>query len=310
MNPKHLKRDQRGQAFVITILMIASLLGLTALVLDVGSWFRAHRQLQATADASALAGAQELPDNPGNASGLANDYAAKNTSDLQGVTVSLSQTYVPNDTIKVHVTKPAEGFFSKVFGINSVNEGASATARTAGMKSALYVAPIVVNKKHPMLNNCGGPCYGPSYQTTIPVSATGAPGAFGLVNLDPTTNGTTGASTLAGWIENGFDKYLDIGSYASDPGVKFNSNGIQDAMQQRIGTEMLFPVYDTYSGQGSNAQYHIIGWVGFFVTAVDPNGNNGNVSGYFTRVIWTGIQASSAGGGGPNYGARAVQLVD
>ena len=43
----NLKRDQRGQAFVVTVLMIASLLGLTALVLDVGSWFRAHRQLQA-----------------------------------------------------------------------------------------------------------------------------------------------------------------------------------------------------------------------------------------------------------------------
>jgi hypothetical protein len=81
-------------------------------------------------------------------------------------------------------------------------------------------------------------------------------------------------------------------------------------MTARIGTEMLFPVYDTLTGNGSNAQYHIIGWVGFFVTGVDKQGNNGNVSGYFTRVIWTGIQASSAGGGGPNLGARAVQLVD
>ena len=307
MNVKH---SERGQAFVVTVLMIATLLGLTALVLDVGSWFRAHRQLQATADAAALAGAQALPDVPGDASSLANDYAARNTSNLQAVNVSVSQTYVANDTIRVHVSKPAEGFFSKVFGIDSVNEGASATARTAGMQSALYVAPIVVNKKHPMLNNCSGPCFGPSYQTTVPVSQTGAPGAFGLVNLDPTSNGTTGASTVAGWIENGFDKYLDIGSYASDPGVKFNSNSIQDAMDQRIGTEMLFPVFDTLTGTGSNAQYHIIGWVGFFVTGVDPNGNNGSVSGYFTRVIWTGIQASSAGGGGPNYGARAVQLVD
>jgi hypothetical protein len=225
------------------------------------------------------------------------------------VTINLSQSYVPNDTIRVHVSKPAEGFFSKVFGVDSVDEGAAATARTAGMKSALYVAPIVVNQQHPMLNNCGGPCFGPGYQTTIPVGQTGAPGAFGLVNLDPQSNGTSGASTLAGWIEHGFDKYLDIGSYASDPGVKFNSNGIQDAMNTRIGTEMLFPVYDTLSGQGANAQYHIIGWVGFFVTGVDKNGNNGNVSGYFTRVIWTGIQASSAGGGGPNLGARAVQLV-
>jgi len=306
----NVKRDQRGQAFVVTVLMITSLLGLTALVLDVGSWFRAHRQLQATADAAALAGAQALPDDPGNASSLANDYAAKNTSGLQGVTVNLSQTYVSNDTIRVHVAKPAEGFFSKIFGINSVNEGASATARTAGMKSALYVAPIVVNKDHPMLTGCGGPCFGSNYQTTIPVSQTGAPGAFGLVNLDPSSNGTSGASTLAGWIQHGFDKYLDIGSYASDPGVKFNSNQIQDAMTARIGTEMLFPVYDTLTGNGSNAQYHIIGWVGFFVTGVDKQGNNGNVSGYFTRVIWTGIQASSAGGGGPNLGARAVQLVD
>jgi Flp pilus assembly protein TadG len=304
------KRDQRGQAFVITVLMITALLGLTALVLDVGSWFRAQRSLQATADAAALAGAQSLPDDPGNASSLANDYAAKNTSGLQGVTINLSQSYVPNDTIRVHVSKPAEGFFSKVFGVDSVDEGAAATARTAGMKSALYVAPIVVNQAHPMLTGCNGPCFGPSYQTTIPVSQTGAPGAFGLVNLDPQSGGTSGASTLANWIENGFDKYLDIGSYASDPGVKFNSNTIQDAMTTRIGTEMLFPVYDTLTGTGSNAEYHIIGWVGFFITGVDAHGNNGDVSGYFTRVIWTGIQASSAGGGGPNYGARAVQLVD
>jgi Flp pilus assembly protein TadG len=310
MSLKSLKHNQRGQAFVVTVLMITSLLGLTALVLDVGSWFRAHRQLQATADASALAGAQALPDDPGQASTLANDYAAKNTSGLQGITINLSQTYVSNDTIKVHVAKPAEGFFSKVFGVDSVNEGASATARVAGMKSALYVAPIVVNQQHPMLTGCNGPCFGSSYQTTIPVSQTGAPGAFGLVNLDPQSGGTSGASTLANWIENGFDKYLDIGNYASDPGVKFNSNTIQDAMATRIGTEMLFPVYDTLTGTGSNAQYHIIGWVGFMVTGVDAHGNNGDVSGYFTRVIWTGIQASSAGGGGPNYGARAVQLVD
>jgi hypothetical protein len=208
------------------------------------------------------------------------------------------------------VQKPAEGFFSKVFGIDTVDEGASASARVDGMKSALYVAPIVVNKLHPMLAGAGCPCFGPTNETTIPVGSTGAPGAFGLVNLAGGSNGTSGASALADWIENGFDKYLDIGSYFSDPGVKFNSNQIQDAMQARLGTEMLFPVYDTLTGQGSNASYHIIGWVGFHVEGVDPHGNNGTISGYFTKVIWTGIQASTAGGGGPNFGARSVQLID
>jgi Flp pilus assembly protein TadG len=305
-----LRRDERGQAMVLTVFFAMALLGMAALVLDVGAWFRAHRNLQATADAAALAGAQALPTDTGQANALASQYANKNQANLAGMSVDFSSDISSNDTIKVHVQKPAEGFFSKIFGIDSVDEGASATARVAGMKSALYVAPIVVNKKHPMLNNCGGPCYGPNYSTTIPVAATGAPGAFGLVNLAPSSQGTTGASQLAEWIENGFDKYLDIGGYASDPGVKFNSNTIQDAMDVRLNTEMLFPVYDTLTGQGSNAQYHIIGWVGFYIQGVDPQGNTGHVTGYFTKVIWTGIQASTAAGGGPNFGARSVQLID
>ena len=295
---------------VLTVFFTIALLGLAVLVLDLGSWFRAHRNLQATADAAALAGAQALPTDTGQANALATQYASKNQPDLAGMTVDFSSQISSNDTIKVHVQKPAEGLFSKLFGIDSVDEGASATARVAGMKSALYVAPIVVNKLHPMLAGPGCPCFGPTNETTIPVGSTGAPGAFGLVNLAGGSNGTSGASVLADWIEHGFDKYLDIGSYFSDPGVKFNSNQIQDAMQERLGTEMLFPVYDTLTGQGSNASYHVIGWVGFHVESVDAHGNNGSISGYFTSVIWTGIQASTASGGGPNFGARSVQLID
>jgi Flp pilus assembly protein TadG len=304
------RRDERGQAMVLTVFFAMALLGMAALVLDVGAWFRAHRNLQATADAAALAGAQALPTDTGQASALASQYAGKNQSGLAGMTVDFSSNITANDTIKVHVQKPAEGFFSKVFGIDTVNEGASATARVAGMKSALYVAPIVVNKLHPMLAGPGCPCFGPTNSTTIPVGSTGAPGAFGLVNLAGGSSGTSGASELADWIENGFDKYLDIGSYFSDPGVKFNSNQIQDAMNARLGTEMLFPVYDTLTGQGSNAGYHVIGWVGFHVDSISAQGNNGSITGYFTKVIWTGIQASTAGGGGPNFGARSVQLID
>jgi hypothetical protein len=165
-----------------------------------------------------------------------------------------------------------------------------------------------------MLVGCnGGPCLGKNYQTTIPVSATGAPGAFALVNLLNQQQGTSGASVLAGWIENGYDGWLKIGGYFSDPGVKFNSNGIQQAMQLRMQQDpvMLFPVYDTLTGNGSNAEYHVIGWVPFHVTGVDKQGNNGNVSGYFTDVIWAGgIQASPGGPQPPDFGARTVQLIN
>ncbi len=37
-------------------------------------------------------------------------------------------------------------------------------------------------------------------------------------------------------------------------------------MNQRIGTEMLFPVYRTIREEGANLEYEVIGWVGFFIT--------------------------------------------
>src|SRR5437764_15132777 len=60
-------RNERGQVIVLTVIALTVLLGMSALVLDVGSWFRTKRQLQATADAAALAAAQMLPDTPGTA---------------------------------------------------------------------------------------------------------------------------------------------------------------------------------------------------------------------------------------------------
>ena len=308
MHPK--RTTESGQALVLMVVFVVSLLGMTALVLDVGSWYRAKRQLQATADAAALAGAQALPDNPGNAPGLANQYAADNAPDLATNDVSVSSNIVPNDRITVHVTRPAPGFFAKLFGIDSVQVGARATAQTEGMSSAKYVAPIAVKNTHPMLAGPGCPCFGQSNETTIPVGTTGAPGAFALVNLLNGAQGTSGASTLADWIQNGFQDYLPIGGYFSDPGVKFNSNQIQDALNLRLGTELLFPVYDTLTGQGSNAEYHVIGWVGFHIESIDAHGTNGTLTGWFTEVIWDGLAATTPTGGGPNFGAHTVQLVD
>lgn len=307
------RRNQSGQAFVLTVLFMTALIGMAALVIDLGSWFRHHRQLQATADAAALAGAQELPLNVGDARAVAEQYAAKNTADLSEVKVTFDTKLEPFDTIRVHVKKPAPGVFSKLFGFDSVDVGAPATARTGGLQSAKYVAPIVVNVTHPMLNACGGPCLGQQYETTIPVSDTGAPGAFSLLNLTGTGTGTVGASELGAWIEDGFQAELPIGGYYSAPGVKFNSHSIQEALAVRrdsVDPVMLFPVYDTLNGQGANAEYHIIGWVPFHILSFEAHGNDGSITGYFTETIWEGTLATSIGGGGPSFGARAVQLVE
>jgi Flp pilus assembly protein TadG len=304
---RQLRRCERGQALVLMVLLMVSLLGLATLVVDVGSWFRSKRQLQSTADAAALAGAQALPNRPGDASGLAQQYATKNASDLASADYSIGSDLAPNDQITVHVTRNAPGLFAKVFGINSVQVGATATAEAKTMAQAKHVAPITVKNTEPMLSGPGCPCFGPGDETTLPLK-TGAPGGFALVDLSGSGNGTASDDEIADWIVNGYPAYLPVGTYLSDPGAKFNKSQIQSALNSRIGSELLFPVFDTYSGGGANAGYHVIGWAAFHIESTSLNGT-GSITGYFTEVTWDGIGATTSTGGGPNYGARTVQLV-
>ena len=131
-----------------------------------------------------------------------------------------------------------------------------------------------------------------------------------MLNLTGDPSGTVGASALADWITNGYGDYLGLGDYFSDSGAKWNNSQIQAALQARFGTELLFPVYDTLTGTGSNATYHIIAWAAFHLESVTADGSGGSITGYFTEVVWDGIPATTAGGGGPNFGAHTVQLVD
>lgn len=308
-------RSQRGQATVLTLVFITALIGMAALVLDVGSWFRAQRDTQAAADASALAAAQALPDEPGTASALASLYVEKNGSGTAEVTFSAKNT--ANDTVRVHVTREAPGFFAQLFGVDSVEVGATAKARASGLAAAKWVAPIVVNIKHPDLN-CGSfggkpvPCFGKSTELELenlhkPGSGTAA-GAFGLINLDGGDSGSVGGSLLGSWIENGFNGYMKLGKYTSVPSAQFNDSHVKGALDARLNDVLLFPIYKTLTGSGSKAEYDIVGWVAFRVTGFVATGSTGKVRGSFEKVIWEGIASNS--GAGMNTGALAVELVE
>ena len=305
-------KNERGQILVMTVLAMTVLLGMTAFVLDAGAWFRSKRHLQATADAAALAGAQALPDDPGGATGLALQYADKNGGGVLGADITITSTNQANDTIAVGGQRTEPGFFSRIFGIDNVDIRAKAKAIVGPPQKARYVAPMVVNCDHEFIKNCdgkGSPKFGSQYMTTLVFDKMGAPGAFGMLNLDG-GNGTPGTSEEAYWILRGYDKYLDLGNYRSDPGAKFSSSNVQGALSDRIGTVLLFPVFDTLDLQGQNATYHIIGWIGFYLTDYKVAGNNAKLTGYFTEFIAQGIQSTSGGGGAPaSFGVKTIQLI-
>ena len=301
-------RQNRGQAYVISILFLAVLLAMAAAVLDIGSWYRADRSLQATVDAAALAGAQALPGSTGNASALATQYANKNGGGAMNV--SFKSKVIPNDTITVSGSRPAPGFFSKMLGVNSVTVHATATARVGGLSAAKWVVPIVVDEKHPKLQCNPNPCSGSTELNYLHLKKNGSPdgsGNFGFINL---TGGSSGTSDLGNLIENGWDQYMDLGDYDAITGNMFSSTNIGDLLNARIGDVLLFPIYRKITGTGTGAHYEIVGWAAFRLTGMNLQGTNEKLFGEFVGVTWEGVQAEHASDAGVDFGVKSVSLVD
>lgn len=324
------KNNERGQSMVLTVVFMVVLLGFAAMVIDVGSWYRAHRATQSTADAAALAGAQVLPDTAG-ASALAQQYVTKNSSGGSGPgaggttpQITFSQQGYEMDTITVKVSRPAPGFFAKIFGsaFGSVNVSRSATARAYNVQGIRNgIAPITVNYKHPLLNCTRGqnptcsPTFGVPTQLTLEdIHTSGgkdAAGSFGLINLNGQGAQNVGAGTLADWLLNGYqDHDLLVGKYDAATGADFNNSQFQNALNQQLNHELLFPVYRLLKGPGSNALYDIIGWVGFNITSFSTNGSDGVINGYFTRYTTDGVPVENGGGNGGGAQGLGVHHIE
>ena len=299
-------RSERGQSLVIVLIFMTVLIGMAAAVLDVGSWYRADRKLQANADAAALAGAQELPESRAAAESAALIWADKNDGGVAAKNVRFRSTVVPNDTIEVTAERPAPGYFAKLFGFDSVEVRARAVAKVGVLGRARWAAPIGVDYRHEKLQCKPEPCWGDP--TTLDFDKTG-PGAFRLLNIDSSYGGT-GPQDLEDWIEHGLDAWMDKDRwYYSDPGIKPNSSHISGAFDIRDKTELLFPVYNAVRAQGSSFEYYVIGWAVFHVTGYEIQGSkNSRLYGWFVDMIWEGIGSTSSGS--PHFGARSVELIE
>jgi Flp pilus assembly protein TadG len=296
-------KSKRGQAMILTLVFMTVILGMAAAVVDVGAWYRTHRQMQNNADAAALAGATALPESTGQASSLAVTYANRNGGGVTGSDVTFSSKEVGNDQIQVTARKQVPGVFAKLFGLDSVNVRAHATALAAPPAQPKWAAPFAVDVMHPMLQCEPLPCF--NQATTLELDKVG-PGAFHIINIDG-SHGGTGSQTLASWVETGLDAYMPLAWYYSDPGSKFNSGNVRQALDDRIGTDLLFPVYRHLRAQGAGFDYEVIGWVGFHLTGYSISGK-GQLFGSFTRIIWDGIQSESSTP--DDFGVRSISLVD
>jgi len=295
-------REERGQMLAMLAVSVVALIACGAFVMDVGAWMQGHRATQAVADAAALAGAQALPVDTSSATAIALDYAGKNGGGVAGGDIQFQSNTFTFDTIKVKARRTAPGFLSRVLGVSSVNLTADAEARAYNLGEATYAAPFGISKSEPFLSGGGCPCY--NQLTSFDLNKVG-PGGFEIINIDGSRGGL-GPGTLASWITEGLDASMPLGWYFSDPGAKFNSSQVKNAMNSRVNSVLLFPVYDAIQSNGANLQYRIVGWAGFYMTGWNAQGNNATISGYLEHVAWEGRISTSA----TNYfGAVVVKLT-
>jgi len=298
--------NERGQVAIIVALLIISLLGMTALVIDMGSLYEERRFLQTIADSAALAGAQELPEKPDEAIQKAIEYAG-NHRDLSSINieVTIERWEVDNDQITVKVNNPnTPVYFAKVLGIYSADVAATATARVGKPRALSNLVPWGASIPE-----------GVSWEDWLSagdekILKFGAGGAiegnFYALDLDGQHGG--GSSSYTYCIINGYDEPLKVGDMilpetgnihttvdatvkrvgelpenwmSFDDMVKYNENG-DIILDKNNGQFVMVPViYELEDPHGQSQQIEILAFAPFILTEIRGHGGHAEIVGKF-----------------------------
>jgi hypothetical protein len=310
---RRLCHGQDGQTLYLVAVMLAALLGAAALSIDIGFVLHATRELQASADAAATAGALDLSNNlsastaqqtarcysadkgytcaNGQTSGL-NAYA-----DLRGVTMSAGYPVVAclsqltalglacnnaasANAIAVQEQVDAPTFFAKLFGINSIKLKAQALAAMKGGTPAPANIEILVDTT-PSMNYYDFGCTVPgiSYPTQEDCAKYGVRTL--LMNLAPCAAGLASCGT-AGSDGNVTNAVNEVG-LLTFPGLASSSDASKEYTNCQASTINGAAAYTTSTT--TPPYYSVIPLSSNYRTSA-TSGLNGSSSNLVKAVDW------------------------
>jgi Flp pilus assembly protein TadG len=150
----HRRDDERGAVLITAVIVLVLMLGICALVVDLGFAWQKRRQVQNTADAAALGSAQDLPailTSEATAKSLATtnlpdgSFPWSTCTDNKHLSTTAAGTQCisyDSSFTRVRVRVPQQSyatFFAQVLGIDSTSTYATATARVVGAGFASIV---------------------------------------------------------------------------------------------------------------------------------------------------------------------------
>ena len=141
--PMRLWGDEKGNTLAVVALGMAVILGMAALVIDAGLLYLTRARLSRAADAAALAGVRELPENPATAESVARDYACRNGVPEGSIAVNISDR---NHKISVEISEDVRLTFAGLLGFPQTRVKAKAVARVGSIEGMKGVMPFGVDK--------------------------------------------------------------------------------------------------------------------------------------------------------------------
>src|SRR5205085_4772434 len=169
--------DERGATIVIVGLMLVAIMGMLALVTDVGGLIAMKRRVVTATDSAALASAQSFARNQGglcgSAGGNATALASANNFAQDNVSNASSVSFTPDchdKSVEVSYKAPVHFFFAKVIGAGSGDEVPATSTAIWGPVGRARPAPIMVFESQ--LQACGIPDTVPPDGETVPCDLT------------------------------------------------------------------------------------------------------------------------------------------
>jgi len=262
--------DQSGNAAVIVSIAFVVLLGFVALAVDGGLLYVEYTRISRAADAAALAGAQELPDNL-KAQARAVEYLQKNDVDT-AVPGSLTISFAPdNRDITVEIRKNVQLYFARALGFNESDVSGRAVARISPVSRVSGLLPLGIDES--LLPLSAG------HQYIIKVGAPNT-GWTGIIEYP----GQSGKDDYKEAAANGYDGIVAIGETqgkapgnATGPtieGILERINGINETWVDYSPDSprvVLIPVYRNLGDLPTDG-LEIVGFVSVFLEKVVGHG--------------------------------------
>jgi Flp pilus assembly protein TadG len=298
----HFLRRENGQSMVMFAIALVAILGCCALCFDVGVMAIAKSDLQISADAAALAGAQELPDDPTEAVALARSYAEKNGVPADEVVVTISDDA---RAITVEIGRTSATQFARIFDVASTRAKAKATARIGIAASVPWIVPFVIPEPavcdydhvYVMRMYGAGPYsryyqYPSDYRGKYPSWPKNDPYPWHFdymnVKIKPGSNPSIEFQDYLSYLRNGFRETFKVGQdmlyYAPSSGGRESVNTFSSRIEADSNTDhtkakvgdarvMLIPVVENLLPRNTreNTKVEIIGFVGVFLQKVYKN---------------------------------------